>query len=111
MDADIQCLAKDLVTVKKGAANCWPFWLETASIVVGETSTKVPIKQDQFVWLTNEIVECTNPTTKTKVYGLANCKRTGKTACTAKQQTRLGIGKGSSATCIPTMTWEYAKKK
>jgi len=35
LDEQIKCLAADNVTVRTGAANCWPYWLEGANIVVG----------------------------------------------------------------------------
>lgn len=48
----IKCLAADLVSIRTGSTDCYPFWIEGATIEVGVDTAGKPIKQDRFVWLT-----------------------------------------------------------
>jgi len=51
-------LAADFKTVREGAANCWPFWIEGATLDIGVNASGSVIKQDYFVWLTTEGITC-----------------------------------------------------
>lgn len=57
-DEQIKCLGADFTTIRTGAANCWPFWIEGGTIEIGVALDGKPIKQDKFVWLTQEGVTC-----------------------------------------------------
>lgn len=105
-DVDIKCLAKDMTTVRTTSANCWPFWIEGATLVVGTNLDKTNLKQDKFIWLTTEGVSCGNDSTGKLRTGVKLCREKKRASCTTKALSRLGIGKNSSSICIPTITWE-----
>lgn len=50
LDANVSCLAADRRTVRAGKANCYPYWLENQKLD----------GVDQYLWLTNESIACTN---------------------------------------------------
>jgi len=54
----IRCLANDLITVRTGSENCFPYWLEGEEIVIGKKLDDTDFRMDKFTWLTNESVEC-----------------------------------------------------
>lgn len=92
LDADIKCLAADFKTVRAGAANCWPLWLE------GQAVNKV----DQYLWLTTEGVACKNALGNA-LTGVDKCKIAKEVPCGASRIKRLNLQAGQI--CVPTYTW------
>lgn len=105
LDSDIQCLAADNVTVRNGSANCWPYWIEGGDIEIGLKADLSVIKQDQFIWLTTEGVECTQA--GTTLQGTANCKVDNEVVCNSSKLTRLNLtGSGVANHCVGAITWK-----
>lgn len=72
-ESDIRCLAADYFTVRTGSENCWPYWLEGQIQDVGKQLDGTVIKQDNFVWLTTEGIECGTDSNGAPLTGLENC--------------------------------------
>lgn len=106
----ISCLAADMTTVKTGSDNCYPYWDEGSGMVVGlERDAKATeIKNDYFVWLTQEGVKCRDKTNTKDLLGYKNCKPVIGSGCSATKLKRLGLtpGSNSSSICIPAITWK-----
>jgi hypothetical protein len=62
------------MTVRTGAANCWAHWIEGATLVIGNDNSNAPIKQDQFVWLTQEGISCGTDALGVLREGYEKCK-------------------------------------
>jgi len=103
-DDQIKCLGADFKTVKTGKANCWPYWLEGANLVIGKKLDGSAYKQDRFVWLTMETRKCGKDGAGAEIVGL-DCVIKEKIPCNAAKIARLGVGANSSSICIPTITW------
>jgi hypothetical protein len=109
----IRCLGADFSTILSGTDNCYPYWLEGENIVIGKDLSGNEIKQDKFVWLTKEGIECGNdPSTGVKLTGPSTsggkCKVKTRIPCNTSKLARLNISAESTSTCIPTLTWEAA---
>lgn len=95
-----------MTTVLTGSDKCYPYWDESATVDIGTELDGKVIKNDYFVWLTQEGVSCTTSTGVTKL-GHDNCKYSKKSGgeCSVTKSKRLGVGANSSSICIPTLTW------
>jgi hypothetical protein len=105
-DEDINCLAADFRTVRQGAANCWSYWIEGATLEIGIDSNGASIKSDRFLWLTTEGITCGVNSAGVALTGLSDCKIGNRTACNTSKLARLDIGSDSSSICVPTLIWE-----
>lgn len=105
-DSQISCLAADFKTVRTGQANCWPFWIEGGTIEFGLKTDGKPIKQDKFVWLTNEGVTCGKDTNGADITGYDKCKIDKQIPCNTSKLGRLNVSANSEDICIPTITWK-----
>lgn len=105
-ESDISCLAADSVSVLTGSDNCWPFWITGGSVVIGMKLDETPIKQDKFVWLTQEGIECGNDTNGVLRTGYAKCTEDSQIKCGVSKLARLNVSANSESVCIPTITWK-----
>lgn len=112
MPESVRCLAADFSTILTGTDNCYPHWLEGENIVIGKDLNGVEIKQDKFVWLTKEGIECgLDPSTGVKLTGPypenddGKCKVKTSIPCNTSKLARLNITPESGSVCIPTFTW------
>jgi len=93
-------LAADFTTVRTGSKNCWPHWIQGEVVKAGTNiANDRTILQDRYVWLTTEGISCAKGT------GYENCSVKKTTDCNASKLARLGIGKTSTFTCVPSFTW------
>lgn len=96
-----------MTTIRTGAANCYAYWIEGADLVIGQKTNGDSIKQDRFIWLTNEGVTCgTDAATGVALTGIENCKTDTTIPCNTSKLGRLNIGSNSASICIPTITWK-----
>lgn len=101
-------MGADYYTIKKGSANCFPFWIEGGSKTIGKKTDAAssPFKSDVFIWLTQENVTCgTDATTGKVLKGYAQCKYT-RNLCNAAKIKRLGTSDTSASMCVGTLTWK-----
>lgn len=105
-DADVQCLAADFTTVRTGADNCWSYWLEGSTQEIGINLDGTPVREDSFIWLTNEGVSCGLDTNGVELTGVDNCTIDQRIPCSTTKLARLNIDANSSSICLPTLTWK-----
>lgn len=110
VDADVSCLAADLLTVRTGEDNCFPFWVDGAQVDIGKDLTGATIKQDQFVWLTQEGISCGTDDNGVALTNFKVCKMDDANylACNSGKIANLGLTPGSnnSSICVGTVAWK-----
>jgi len=99
-------LAADFTTVRTGATNCWAYWIEGQEQEIGVDLGGTVIKQDTFVWLTNEGISCGTDSNGVLREGVEKCMIDKSIPCNTSKLARLNIGSESSTICIPTLTWK-----
>lgn len=108
MDSDIKCLASDFKTLQVGSDNCWPYWLEGEDLVIGAELDGAEIKQDRFLWLTQDGISCGTNNEGVELTGYADCKVDSSISpvlCGTSKLARLGINSESSSICVPELAW------